>query len=355
MFVDAHEDIAWNVLTFGRDYLQTNQSIREREQLTPVPRQGGSALLGRDVWRDGDVAVIFATLYVSPERSKLGEWETQTYSSQQQAYTHAMRQLDVYRRLAEEDLFWIIETKSDLETCLAAREAAEQGAEKPIGFVLLMEGADPILEPEQVADWYAQGLRIVGPAWESTRYAGGTHEPGPLTRDGFRLLDRMQELGMILDLSHMSEESYYQAIDCYEGIAIASHANPRRFLPTSRGLSDRMIMLLAERGGVVGVVPFNWFLKPGRLKDDPKDQIVLRDVANVIDHICQLTGSAEHVAIGSDFDGGFGLEHVPAEVNTLADLNRLRPILAERGYEPEQIASIFSGNWLRILRTGLPV
>jgi membrane dipeptidase len=196
---------------------------------------------------------------------------------------------------------------------------------------------------------------MIGPAWESTRYAGGTHEPGPLTSDGYRLLEQMQELGMILDLSHLSEEAYYQAIDRYEGVMIATHANPRRFLPTSRGLSDEMIRLLAERGGVVGVVPYNKFLKPTWSRGDPKQAVSLQDVADVVDHICQLTGSVEHVAIGSDFDGSFGFEHVPAEINTIADLNLLRAILAERGYEPDQIEKVMAGNWLRILRAGLPV
>jgi membrane dipeptidase len=165
----------------------------------------------------------------------------------------------------------------------------------------------------------------------------------------------MQQLSMILDLSHLSEEAYLQAVDRYEGQMIASHANPRRFLPTSRGLSDQMIMLLAERGGVVGVVPFNVFLKPSWKRGDPQELVTLRLVADVLDHICQLTGSVDHVAIGSDFDGGFGLEHVPAEIDTIADLNKLSPLLAARGYEPEHIASILAGNWLRVLRAGLPL
>jgi membrane dipeptidase len=355
MIVDAHEDIAWNVLTFGRDYMRGVHHIREREQATVIPSQNGNTLLGIDAWHDGDVAIIFSTLFVSPARMTLGLWETQTYTDQRQAHECALRQLDVYRKLVDEHPFMLVETRADLERCLTLRDTASSPEEKPIGLVLLMEGADPILEPAQIDDWFAQGLRVVGPAWESTRYTGGTHEPGPLTRDGRELLERMQQLRMILDLSHMSEEAYLQAIDRYEGVMIASHANPRRFLPTSRGLSDRMIMLLAERGGVVGVVPYNLFLSPEWRRGDPKELMTLRHVTEVIDHICQLTGSVDHVAIGSDFDGGFGLEHVPAEIDTLADLNKLTPVLAERGYQPGHIASILAGNWLRVLRAGLPL
>jgi len=355
MIVDGHEDIAWNILTFRRDYSQPNRAIRQREQSTPIPQQNGNTLLGKDAWCDGDVGIIFATLFVSPARSMLGEWETESYRDQKEANDHALRQLDVYRRLSDEGPFCIIETRTDLEACLKARAEAGPAAEKPIGLILLMEGADPILEPAQVAEWYDRGVRLVGPAWESTRYAGGTHEPGPLTNDGLRLLDRMQELGIILDLSHLSEEGYYQAIDRYEGQVIASHSNPRRFLPGERGLSDPMIRLLAERGGVLGVLPYNKFLKPTWRRGDPKSLVTLLDVADVIDHICQLTGDAEHVALGSDFDGGFGLEHVPAEIDTVADLNKLQAVLAGRGYEQKQIAAVLSDNWLRVLRTGLPV
>ncbi len=355
MIVDAHEDIAWNVLTFGRDYMQGVRFIREREQSTAIPQQSGTALLGYDAWCEGQVAVIGATLYVSPERKKLGPWETQTYSTQREAHDFALRQIDVYQRLAEEHPFRIVRTRSELEQCLATWGQNTDGDQPQIGLVLLMEGADPVLEPEQVVDWFERGVRIIGPAWESTRYAGGTHEPGPLTSDGKRLLARMQELGMILDLSHLAEEAYYQAVDYYEGVMIASHANPRRFLPTSRGLSDEMIRLLVDRDGVIGVVPYNVFLKPTWVRGDPRQQVTLQDLADVVDHICQLIGDVDHVAIGSDFDGGFGLEHVPADVDTVADLNRLGDILARRGYEPDEIARIMSGNWLRILRMGLPV
>jgi membrane dipeptidase len=354
MIVDAHEDIAWNVLTFGRDYMRGNQAIRDQESSTDIPRQNGNTLLGYDAWQDGEIAVIFATLFESPARKSLGTWDSQVYTDQQQAHAIASKQVDIYRQMIEQHSFQLIETQSDLNLCLKTWEPESPTDNRQIGLVLLMEGADPIEEPQQVADWQARGVRIVGPAWESTRYAGGTHEAGPLTSDGERLLTAMQELGMILDLSHLAEEAYYQALDLYEGVMIASHSNPRRFLPTSRGLSDEMIRLLAERGGVVGVVLFNKFLKASWKRHDPKQQVTLSDVVDVIDHVCQLTGSVDHVALGSDFDGGFGLEHVPAEVNTVADLARLQGILAGRGYQPDETARILSGNWLRILQQGLP-
>lgn len=355
LIVDAHEDIAWNILTFGRDYTRSALAIREREVGTAAPGINGDTLLGKPEWLLGHVGVIFATLFVAPAARALGPWDTQTYRNAAEAAARASAQLDAYKRLVEQDeVFRLIGTQGELEEILATW-ANDRGIEdRRIGLVPLMEGADPVLEPEQVEEWFEQGVRIIGLAWEATRYAGGTHEPGPLTADGMRLLEVMQDLGMVLDLSHLAEEAYYQAVDRYEGVLIASHANPRRFLPTTRGLSEDMIRRLAEREGVVGIVPYNRFLKPGWQRGDGKQAVPLDTVAAAIDHVCQVTGSIDHVGIGTDFDGGFGVQHTPAGIDTIADLQKLREPLAELGYTEEHIAAIFGGNWLRILRRALP-
>jgi len=355
LVVDAHEDIAWNILTFGRDYLKAAAEIRVAEAGTPIPSYNGNALLGLADWQKGQVAVIFATLFASPARKRLGEWDTQCYQDAYGAYQRAKAQLDVYRRLAEDERapFALIGGKDDLAAVLASwrNEEAKPGR---VGLVPLMEGADPIREPQEVEEWFEGGVRIVGLAWEATSYAGGTHEPGPLTPAGVRLLEIMADFGMVLDLSHVAEEAYYQALERYEGAVIVSHANPRRFLPTSRGVSDDMIALLAQRGGVIGIVPYNAFLKPGWRKGDRREEVTLVQVADAIDHVCQVTGSAQHVGIGSDFDGGFGLEHVPVGIDSVADLSQIAVPLSERGFSHEEIAGILGGNWLRILQSSLP-
>lgn len=355
LIVDAHEDIAWNALTFGRDYTQSALWLRAREANTPIPSQNGNTLLGKSDWLLGHVGVIFATLFVAPARHRSGAWDTQIYTTAQEAYHLASAQLDFYHRLVDEQpQFRLIGTKSDLEQVVATWADEHSLPDRRIGLVPLMEGADPILEPDQAEEWFERGVRVVGLAWESTRYAGGTHEPGSLTTAGRRLLDVMASLGMVLDLSHLAEESYYQAVEYYSGAVIASHANPRRFLPTSRGLSDEMIVTLAERDGVIGVVMYNAFLKPGWRKGDPKSSLSLSRAADAIDYICQKTGSAGHVGIGSGFDGIFGVEQTPAEIDSVADLSRLFEFLSPRGYSTEQIADILEGNWLRILRASLP-
>src|SRR5690606_20183539 len=143
------------------------------------------------------------------------------------------------------------------------------------GLVVLMENADPVLEPEQFEEWYERGVRIVGPAWQATRYAGGTGQPGPLTKLGFELLDIMAGLNVMLDLSHLAEQACLQAIDHYEDVIIASHSNPRKFRDSDRHLSDNTIRLLAERDGVMGIVPYNRFLSNTWQYGDPKKDVPL--------------------------------------------------------------------------------
>ena len=356
ILIDAHEDLAWNMLTFARDYTRSAADTRASEEGSLALRVNGNTLLGKDDWIQGQVAIIFATLFNSPDHRALGSWDTQSYRNPTEAHDRALAQMDAYHRLIDEDeTFRLIATRTDLTDVLNSWEPQESPEEEPrVGLIPLMEGAEPILEPAEVEEWFDRGLRIVGLSWEATRYAGGTHEAGPVTSSGFELLEVMASLNMILDLSHLAEEAYYQALEAYSGVVIASHANPRRFLPTSRGLSDTMISLLAERDGVVGIVPFNRFLKPGWSKADPRSALTLQDVASAIDHICQVTGSARHVGIGTDFDGGFGVEQVPEGIDTIADLQSLVPLLSERGYSEDEVMDIMHGNWLRILQNGLP-
>ena len=366
LIVDAHEDLAWNALTFGRDYTRSAYATRQTEESTPIPSQNGNTLLGLDEYLLGQVAIIFGTLFASPARRKLGDWDTLTYDDAKQAHTLYVRQMDFYHQLVDEhEQFALIGSRGDLEQVLEtwkdpkARKDVQGPESRRIGIVPLMEGADGIQDPAQAEWWMERGVRIVGLAWAATRYAGGTGEPGPLTAAGRRLLDVMSGLGLILDLSHASDQSFLEALDRFEGAVISSHANPRALWKEEtqrpeRALSDDMIRRLAERGGVTGIVPFNRFLKADWRSPDGKQAVALERVAAMIDYVCQITGSADHVGIGSDFDGGFGVESVPAEIDTVADLGLIGALLKDRGYESADVGKIMSGNWLRILRRGLP-
>ncbi len=358
LIVDAHEDLAWNALTFGRDYSRSALATREAERGSETIARNGNTLIGLSEYLLGHVAIVFGALFVSPARKKMGAWDALAYADANEAHRLYATQLDYYRRLADEhEQFTLIGGRGDLEQALATWEGDDLSRRR-VGLVPLMEGADGIREPKEAEWWMERGVRIVGPAWSGTRYAGGTGEPGPLTPEGRRLLDVMAGLGLILDLSHLSDEACLEALDRFEGTVIASHANPRARLNGAarpeRFLTDAMIRRLAERGGVMGIVPFNRFLKPGWQASEGKAAVTLADVTAMIDHVCQVTGSAAHVGLGSDFDGGFGLESTPAEIDTVADLQKIGAALQSRGYAEAEVAGILGMNWVELLRRGLP-
>ncbi|MGD8969563.1 MAG: membrane dipeptidase, partial [Anaerolineae bacterium] len=290
------------------------------------------------------------TIFASPASAGLPD--AKTYTTADEAHSLGLAQLDIYRRLADEcDQIALIGTRADLDATLATWET-----ETPqVGIIPLMEGADPIREPAEAEFWFEQGVRLVGLTWASgSRYAGGNRAPGPLTEAGRELLVAMADVGLVLDASHMSDDSFFEALDRFEGQIIASHSNPRARVPGPRQLSDEMIRRLAERGGMIGIAVFNGFLRPGWSMGDAKDLVTVADVAAAVDHVCQTVGDAAHVGLGSDFDGGYGAESTPAEMDTIADLGRVGPALGDLGYSDEQSAAILSDNWLRVLRAALP-
>lgn len=360
LLVDAHEDLAYNILNFGRDYTRSALETRQLEQETGAiaPLYTGETLLGWPDYQAGRVAVVFGTLFATPIRRSLGEWETQTYRDFEHAHRLYSGQLDEYHRLTDRhpDKFCLVTSRSDLKTVLA--DWADEKAEShPVGIVPLMEGAEGVRSPSELEEWWERGVRIIGPAWAGTRYCGGTRDPGPLTSDGRALLDAMADLGFTLDISHMDELSARQAIDRYPGPILASHANAAALLPGYDGnrlLPDDVIRRLLERDGIIGIIPYNNFLKMGWQNGDRREEVTLDTVAAQIDYICQLAGDALHVGLGSDFDGGFGLSSVPAGIDTITDLQKLDPILDAKGYNQEAVAAVLGANWLRHLQTYLP-
>lgn len=356
--IDAHEDLAWNMLTFGRDYTQSTAETRKREVDTLTKRVNDDTLLGWPDYQTGKVAVVFSTLFAAPERSKLGEWDRQCYSSDDEAHTRYSMQLDAYDRLVEEHpkLFKKIETRAGLQFIMDhwQRLNTEQ---HPVGLVMLMEGAEGVREPAELEDWYQRGVRIIGPAWAGTRFCGGTHEPGGLTKEGYALLERMAELNLTLDISHMDEKAVLQALDIYSGTVIASHANALALLKgtdSNRHLTDRVLEGLLERDSVIGIVPANSFLRPDWHETGGRLAVTLEHYVAQMDYVCQMAGNARHVGIGTDFDGGFGLQSVPTGIDTIADIRKIIPILMQKGYTEADTAAILGDNWLNHLQNTLP-
>ncbi len=352
ILVDAHQDIAYNYLAYGRDYRNGALYHRQREMRTDATRHNGWATVGLPDALLGRIAITFATLFVAPRARHAASWENVTYSDAEEAHAIASRQMDYYERLADEhEKINLVRTLADLDSVLATWADGTDVLEHQLGFVILIENADSILEPRQFEAWYERGVRVVGPAWQGTRYCGGTNQPGPLTDLGRELLEVLTDFNVLLDLSHMAQASFMEAIDRFDGSVIASHSNPARFCDTDRHLSDSMIRQLAERDGVMGIVPYNAFLTR---QWDRRVRLPLSIVPDVIDYVCQLLGSAQYVGLGSDFDDGFGMESTPQGLDTLTDLLKIGAVLRERGYTETDIEAIMGGNMLRKLRAVLP-
>lgn len=361
LIIDSHQDIAWNMLTYGRDYTRSVHVTRRLEAGTPTPERNGDCLVGWPEYQRGQVAVVFATLFVTPAKWK-EPGDTIIYADKETAHRLYRKQIDVYRKLVDShpDKFRLIASQPELDSVIEHwSKPVPEDEGHPVGLIYLMEGADGIRSPHELTEWHDLGLRIIGLAWAGTRYCGGTSEPGPLTNEGRKLISAMADYNFILDISHMDEAAAYESLDRYEGPLLATHANCEALMrgsATNRHLTDRLIHSLIERDGVIGLVPFNTFLKVGWLRKNGsrREEVSLDAFIAHIDHVCQLAGDSNHAAIGSDFDGGFGLQSVPPELDTIADLQLVASKLIALGYSESDSANIMGGNWLRFLRKNLP-
>lgn len=360
LLVDAHADIAWNMFNYGRDYTRSAAETRSLEVGSPVVKHNGDTLLGWPDYQRGNVAIIFSTLFACPIRFKSSDEEKHIYKNFDEAHALYREQLMQYHRMTDAmpDKFRLIASVSDLNLVLDHWQNPSSSGH-PVGMVVLMEGAEAVRHPSELEEWYELGVRLIGPAWVGTRYCGGWREPGPLTNDGRKLLSAMAEYNFVLDLSHMDEKAAIEALDIYRGPIVGTHGNCLSLMPntsSNRHFSDQIIEGIIERDGVVGVVPFNSYLKVGwdLNKNSTREEVPLDVVARHIDHICQLAGDSLHAGIGSDFDGGFGLQHVPSGIDTIADLQNLVSLLQARGYTETDTENILGGNWITRLKRDLP-
>lgn len=355
LIVDAHLDLSWNALQWNRDLLRSVATIRTIESATPGKGRGLGTVAFPEM-RQGRIALSIVTLIARATGRPIAHID---YAAPVQAYGIAHGQLAYYRGLERLGEVRIVTDLPGLDAHMAewrAWEAADATAAPPaLGFVISMEGADPILAPEQLVEWHAVGLRLLGIThYGPGRYAGGTGTELGLSDIGPPLLREMDRLGVLLDLTHCSDQSFWQALEHYGGPVLASHNNCRALVPHQRQFSDDQIRAIIARDGVIGAALDAWMIRPawviGDRHDPANPTVTLSHVVDHIDHICQLAGSSRHAALGTDLDGGFGREQSPQDLDTIADLQKFADLLGARGYPPDDIAAIMHGNWLRLLR-----
>lgn len=346
---DSHLDISMNAMEWNRDQRWTVEQIRTSEQgLSDKPDRGRNTV-SFPALREGYIGLVVATQIarVVKAGSSLPGWH-----SQEQAWAHTQGQLQWYRTMELAGEIKQITDKGSLEESLSLWENPEP--DTPVCYMLSLEGADSIVSMKHLEQAYAYGLRAIGPAhYGPGIYANGTDATGRLNAKGVELLTVMDQLNMILDVTHLNDDAFWHALDHYRGPIWASHNNCRKLVDHNRQFSDEMILELVNRNAVIGVALDAWMLVPDwiRGKSDPINRnVTLETVADHMDHICQLAGNSEHVGIGSDLDGGYGKEQCPHDLDTIADLQKIPAILKQRGYTDQDIRNIMHRNFVRFLR-----
>jgi membrane dipeptidase len=349
LIFDAHLDLSLNAIDYNRDLRLPLEAIRSAEQSMGDLWGRGSGVVCFPEMRRGGVGLCVATLIagcMKPGAVAAG------WNSPEQAWAQTQAQLTWYRAMEAVGEMEAIVDLASLER--AIRRCETNGCEGAIGYVLSLEGADSILTPGHLEAAYAGGLRALGPAhYGIGRYALGHDQDGPLSPMGRELLLEMDRLGIILDVTHLCDQTFYQALDVFDGPVWASHSNCRALVNDPRQFSDEQIQLLIERGSVIGSALDAWMLVPNwvRRQSTPKEMGVrLEHLVDHMDRICQLAGNTKHVGIGSDLDGGFGYEQTPIDLHSIAQLSRLEELLTNRGYRDREVKDILSGNFIRFLR-----
>jgi membrane dipeptidase len=349
--IDAHLDLSMNAMEWNRDLRQPVLDIRKRETgLTDKPdRARGTVALPE--LRKGNIGLVVATQiarYVAPDNYLPG------WHSPEQAWAQTQAQLAWYKAMEAAGEMVMIKNKTDLEEHLALWLNGTPNDNKPVGYILSLEGADSLVTLQHLATAYEYGLRAVGPAhYGPGRYANGTDTTGGLHAAGKDLLKEMARLNMILDATHLCDDAFWDAMRIFNGPVWASHNNCRALVDHNRQFSDDMIKVLIERKAVIGGALDAWMMVPGwvRQQSTPEGmQCNLEKMIDHLDHICQLAGNALHVGIGTDLDGAFGKEQTPYDLETIADLQKIPALLTKRGYAQADIENIMFGNWLRFLR-----
>lgn len=342
---DAHLDMAWNAVEWNRNLELTVAELRQFEKHFSGIIPGDCTVTWPELKRGG-VGVIIATLLPRLHRK---DKELTFPQSREAAYAIAYGQLAYYRAMVRKGVIREVPDKAALDAHVAEWRANGTG---PIGYILSMEGSPPIQSPEQIPEWYEAGLRILGPAhYGPSPYCFGTGSTGGFNADGKRLLKEMDKVGMLLDVTHLADESFWDAMEVFQGPVLASHHNCRSLVPADRQLTDDQIKALIERGAVIGAAFDNWMIRPGwKIGVSDPSTVQMEHIVDHIDHICQLAGNAKHCGMGTDLDGGFGKEQSPSDLDTIADLPRMADLLAKRGYSADDIEGIMSRNWLEFFR-----
>jgi membrane dipeptidase len=348
---DAHLDLSLNALEYNRDLRLPVHEIRRQEHGMTDLKGRAAGTTAFPEMRQTEMGICVATQLAGCMK---GARPMANWMSPEQAYAQTQGQLAWYHAMEEAGQMRQIIDLRGLEEMITLWTDGKPHDDKPIGYILSLEGADSIRRVSDLERHWQQGLRAMGPAhYGVCRYALGHDQIGGLAPEGKDLIREMDRLGMILDVTHLSDGCFWEALDLFDGTVWASHSNCRALVPDVRQFSDDQIKKLIERGAVIGAALDAWMMIPGWVRGKTTPQatgLPLEVLCDHIDHVCQLAGNALHSGIGSDLDGGFGIEQTPMDLDTIADLSRLPDMLAKRGYSQTDVENILHGNFLSLLK-----
>jgi len=351
--IDIHLDLSMNAIEWNRDLTQSVLQINAQEKNLIDKPDRGKATVSLQAMREGNIGFCVATQIARYVKSNnpLPGWNSPT-----QAWAQTQGQLAWYRAMEKAGEMIQIIDKKGLQNHLDLWSSSEPN--KPIGYLLNLEGADSIVTLDHLHRAYKQGLRAIGPAhYGPGTYAHGTNSEGGLGTKGKELLYEIEKLNMILDVTHLCDQSFWEAIDHYNGKMWASHSNCRSLVPNQRQISNLQIKELIARKAIIGMAFDAWMMIPKWQKgisDPKKSDLVIETIIDHIDHICQLSGNSNHIALGTDLDGGFGKEQCPYDLETISDLQKMDALLKKRGYSENDIQKILNQNAINFLMGALP-
>jgi membrane dipeptidase len=327
--------------------------------------------------RDGNIRVALATIF-----TEVGGSDAEGYPAGdvERAHARGRAQLEVYETWRDAghiaiDLRELMRRDPHIGEIRAGmgvgsvvplsldRRLAQARTRAPLHIGILIENADPIRSPDDLAWWKSRGVVAIGLAWaKSSRYATG-NAPAPradggadaahgLTDLGRALVKAMDELRIIHDVSHLSDRAFDDLMALTDRPVIASHSNCRELVggdlgPRGRNhrlLRDDQIAEIARRGGVIGLNLVRNFIPPGDYKkEDPRPTIA--QAADHVERICQIAGHRRAVGFGTDMDGGISAEELPAGIDRPSDLTKITDELRARGWSEPEIEGFAWGNW----------
>ena len=349
MFIfDAHLDLAMNALEWNRDLTKSVYQIRESEKGMVDKPDRGNNTVSLDAMRKGNIGICVAT-QIAGVKNKINP---HGWSSMEQAWAQTQGQLIWYKEMEKNGEMYQIYDLNTLDNQIENWQ--KETKKKPIGYILSLEGADSIVNIDYLEKSYMLGLRAIGPAhYGPGVYAYGTDSNGSIGQKGKELVKKIEELNLILDVTHLSDTSFWETIEIYNGNLWASHNNCRKFVDHNRQFSDDQIKEIIRRDGVIGVPLDAWMMVPNwiRGKSTPETMgVTLNQMIENIDHICQLSGNSNHVGIGTDLDGAFGIEQTPTDIDTIADLQKVPLMLKKIGFSESDVEKVMNKNFINFLK-----